>query len=182
MLMMSHCYLVTSSNSISTRVLSCYTQIENVMHSFTTLLEIKTWLEQLHKDKHLLLVHLHAAYYNVDATGSITFGQAKKQFWHCLSCLSTFDDGILLAREWPALSIVRVELFLVYPVGHWSRFMATHTINAADVWNISRDRVPEFETLDSTVYPSYNVCLASLIAPPTAGNEMRKIFLLLYYN
>ena len=99
----------------------------NVMHSFTTLLEIKTWLEQLQKDKHLLIVHLHAAYYNVDATGSITFGQAKKQLWHCLSRLSTFDDGILLAREWPALSIVRIELFLVYPVGHWSRFMATHS-------------------------------------------------------
>jgi hypothetical protein len=62
------------------------------------------------------------------------------------------------------LSIVRIELFLVYPVGHWSRFMAVHTINAADVWNISRDRVPEFETLDSTVHPSYDVCLASLIA------------------
>ena len=136
----------------------------NVMHSFTTLLEIKTWLEQLQKDKHLLLVHLHAAYYNVDATGSITFGQAKKQFWQCLSSLSTFDDGILLAREWPALSVVRIELFLVYPVGHWSRFMAIHTINAADVWDISCDRVPEFEMLDSTVHPSYDVCLASLIA------------------
>ena len=128
------------------------------MHSFTTLLEIKTWLEQLQKDKHLLLVHLHAAYYNVDATGSITFGQAKQQFWQCLSCLSTFDDGILLAREWPALNVVRIELFLVYPVGHWSRFMATHTINAADVWNISFDRVPEFEALDSTGHPSYDVC------------------------
>ena len=42
--------------------------------------------------------------------------------------------------------------------------MATHTMNAADVWDISCDRVPEFEALDSTVHPSYNVCLASLIA------------------
>jgi hypothetical protein len=52
----------------------------NVMHSFKTLLEIRTWLEQLGKDKHLLLVHLHAAYYNINANGSISLGQAKKQF------------------------------------------------------------------------------------------------------
>ena len=37
-------------------------------------------------------------------------------------------------------------------------------MDAADVWDISCDRVPEFETLDSTVHPSYDVCLASLIA------------------
>ena len=67
-----------------------------------------------------------------------------------------FDDGILLAREWPPLSIVRIELFLVYSVGHWSRFMATHTMNIS--WHISCDRVPEFEALDWTVHPSYDVC------------------------
>ena len=96
----------------------------NVMHSFTTLPNIKAWLEQLGKDKHLLLVHLHAAYFNINANGSISFGQAKARFWHLLSCFATFDDGMLLAREWPRLSIVRIEMFLVYPVGHWSHFMA----------------------------------------------------------
>jgi len=41
--------------------------------------------------------------------------------------------------------------------------MANHTMNAADVWQLSRERVPEFETLDSTVHPSYAACLAYLI-------------------
>ena len=46
------------------------------VHSFTSLSDIKTWIESLDKDKHLLLVHLHAAYFNIPANGSISFGQA----------------------------------------------------------------------------------------------------------
>jgi hypothetical protein len=68
----------------------------NMMHSLRSLSDIKTWLENLNKDKHLLLVHLYAAYFNVPSSGSQSFGRVKAQFWHLLS---SWLQGS--GRRWP---------------------------------------------------------------------------------
>jgi hypothetical protein len=52
-----------------------------VLHNVNAVIDIKTWLESLSKEDHLLLIHLYAAYWVTTPVFTLSFGSTKAKFW-----------------------------------------------------------------------------------------------------
>ena len=125
--------------------------------------DIKRWLESLSKEDHLLLIHLYAAYWVTAPVVTLTFGQAKSQFWDAVNHAGAFVNGLFVITHDVPLVSVTVESFLVRTVRQWVQFLSRHNLTVANFWDVSLEDVLSFAALESTVHPRYNVLIAALI-------------------
>lgn len=135
----------------------------SVIHNVASVLEIKTWLESLPKDDHLLLVHLYAAYWVVPPDTALSFGSTKAKFWNAINHAGVFINGVFAVNHDVPLVSVTVESLLVRSVGQLVQFLSRYQLTVAHIWDVSLDDVLHFATLDSTVHPRYDVLIAALI-------------------
>jgi len=135
----------------------------NILHLVKTVADIKQWLEGLSNEDHLLLVHLHAAYWVTIPITTLSFGATKQNFWTAVNSASAFvNDVFVVTRQIPLVSVT-VESFIVRTVGQWIQFLSFHKLTVADIWNVPVDNVLDFAALDATVHPRYDVLLPALI-------------------
>jgi hypothetical protein len=127
-----------------------------VLHAADTLHAIKTCLESLSNGDHLLLVHLHAAYWVTVPVLTLSFGHTKANFWNAI------NGFFVIIPEVPLVSVT-VESLLVRTVGQWVEFLSRHHLSVVDIWDVSPDKVLSFAALDATVHPRYDILLAALI-------------------
>ena len=92
-----------------------------------------------------------------------TFGETKSLFWNLVSCRGTVQDNRLFIDQSVSLAEVTVEYLIVRAVSDWAVFMAEHGIIVTDFWDMTDNQALRFQTLAETVYPSYSLCIASLI-------------------
>ena len=135
----------------------------DVLHGVTALPDIKTWLESLTNEDHLLLVHLFAAYWVTTPVVTFSFGRAKAQFWDAVNHAGTFVKGQFVVTTDVPLASVTVESFLVRTVSQCFQFLSRHHLSVASFWDVSLENVPSFAALDNTVHPRYDVLIAALI-------------------
>jgi len=91
----------------------------NILHEVDALPEFKKWLESLSKENHLLLVHLHAAYWVTIPATTLSFGETKANFWNAVNSAGRFLNGVfVITHEIPPVSVT-VESFMVRTVGQW---------------------------------------------------------------
>jgi len=134
-----------------------------VLHAVDALHDIKTWLESLSKDDHLLLIHLHAAYWVTVPVTTLSFGRTKANFWNAINHAGTFVNGLFVITPDVPLVSITVESLLVRTVGQWVQFLSRHHLSVADIWDVSPDDVLSFAALDAHVHPRYDILLAALI-------------------
>ena len=123
--------------------------------------DIKKWLESLSKEDHLLLIHLHAAYWVTAPVVTLSFGRAKAQFWDAVNHAGAFVNGLFVITHDVPLVSVTVESLLVLTVSQWVHFLSRHQLTVANFWDVSLGNVLSFAALDSTVHPSvqcFNRC------------------------
>ena len=63
----------------------------------------------------------------------------------------------------------------MFTLSQWVRFLAHHLMDVSDMWHITR--VAEFETLDSTVYPSYGIRLVNIISDSYCSTHVGEMLL-----
>jgi len=71
----------------------------NMLHVVKALVDIKQWLEGLSKEDHLLLVHLHAAYWVTIPATTLSFGATKANFWNAVNSASGFVNGVFVVTH-----------------------------------------------------------------------------------
>ncbi len=140
----------------------------DTLHAYKSLLEIKHWLESLSQSDHLLLIHLHAAYWITTLVVTTTFGATKSHFWIATNIAGHFVNGIFVVQRDVPLTSVTVESLLVRTVGQWVQYLTApwgqHELTAFQIWDVSEDDVVDFAQLDSTVHPKSEVLLPALIS------------------
>jgi hypothetical protein len=134
-----------------------------VLHGVDALIDIKTWLESLSKEDHLLLIHLYAAYWVTTPVFTLSFGRTKAKFWEAVNHAGAFESGHFVITHDIPLASVTVESLLVRTVGQWVQFLSRHQLTVANVWDVLLEDVLSFASLDDTVHPRYDVLLAALI-------------------
>jgi hypothetical protein len=134
-----------------------------VLHAVDTLHDIKKWLESLTKDDHLLLIHLHAAYWVTAPVTTLSFGSTKTNLWNAINHGGKFVNGMFVIIPDVPLVSVTVECLLVRTVGQWVQFLSRHHLSTADIWDVSPDNALSFAALDATVHPRYDILIAALI-------------------
>jgi hypothetical protein len=134
-----------------------------VLHNVQTVIVIKTWLESLFKEDHLLLIHLYAAYWVTTPVFTLSFGATKAKFWEAVNHAGTFVNGHFVITHDIPLASVTVESILVRTVGQWVQFLSRHHLTVANFWDVLLEDVLSFASLDDTVHPNYDVLLAALI-------------------
>lgn len=112
---------------------------------------------------HLWLVNVHAAFSNSQLDVTKIFGESKNLFWNLVNCRGTFHDNRLVIDQSVSLAEVTVEFLIVRAVSDWAIFMAEHGIIVMDFWDMTDNQALRFTTIAQTVYPSYSLCIASLI-------------------
>lgn len=83
----------------------------DVLHTFTTLLDVRSWLESLPKDKHLLLVPLYEAYWVIVPDATLSFGVTKAKFWNAVNNASTFINHVFVVQQDVPLAAATIESF-----------------------------------------------------------------------
>jgi hypothetical protein len=135
----------------------------DTLHAFTSVLEIKKWLESLSQSDHLLLIQLHAAYWVTAPVVTFTFGATKSRFWNAINHAGHFVNGVFVIQRNVPLASVTVESLLVRTIGQWVQYLARHELTVFQIWDVLSDDVVDFATLDNTVHPKYDVLLPALI-------------------
>ena len=120
-------------------------------------------MESLSKDDHLLLSHLHAAYWVTVPVTTLSFGHTKANFWNAINHAGTFVNGLFVITPDVPLVSITVESLLVRTVGQWVQFLSRHHLSVTDFWDVSPDNVLSFAALDASVHPRYDILLAALI-------------------
>jgi hypothetical protein len=133
----------------------------DVLHSFSTLPDIQKWLESLSKADHLLLFHLHAAYWVATPNATLSFGQTKAKFWNAVNNAGAFIDDLFVVQHDVPLVAVTVESFLVRTVGQCVQFLSRHHLTVSDIWNVPFENLPYCAALDATVHPRYDVLIVA---------------------
>jgi len=105
----------------------------NILHFVDALMDINKWLENLSKEDHLLLVHLHAAYWVTIPDTALSFGQTKTNFWNAVNSASRFLNGVFVVTHEIPLVSVTVESFMVQKISGFNSYRF--------IWNISIDDV-----------------------------------------
>ena len=121
------------------------------LHNVDALHDIKKWLESLSKEDHILLIHLHAAYWVTAPVVTLSFGRAKAQFWDAVNHPGAFVNGLFVITHDVPLVSVTVESLLVRTVTQWVQLLSRHHLTVANIWDVALENVLSFAALDSTV-------------------------------
>ena len=125
--------------------------------------QTRHWLENMEEQGHIYLVHVHAAFSNFQPEVNKTFGETKRLFWNLVNSRGSFQDNRLIIDQSVALAEVTVEYLIIRSVSEWAIFMEQNCVVVKDFWDMTDNQALRFTTLADTVYPSYNLCIASLI-------------------
>ena len=134
-----------------------------MMQDLQSMDQIRQWLENMEPLGHIYLVHVHAAFLNSKPDVNKTFGETKRLFWNLVNSCGSFQNDRLIIEHSVALTEVTVEYLIVRPVSEWAVFMTQHCIVPTDFWDMAENQALRFATLGETVYPSFTLCIASLI-------------------
>ena len=135
----------------------------DALHQYTSLEQLRKWLERLAPPGHILLVLSRAAYLNCQPDYLATFGVAKSSFWDMANAFGDFSSGTFVIQRSVALAEVTVPYFLVRSLRDWVNFCTTNSVCLSDFWNMTPSQELQFAALDVTVYPTFDLCMAMLI-------------------
>jgi hypothetical protein len=69
----------------------------------------------------------------------------------------------LIIEQSVSLAEVTVEYLVARSTSEWAVFMEQHGIIPADFWDMADNQALRFATMGDAIYPSYSLCIASLI-------------------
>ena len=128
----------------------------DALHQYTSLQQIREWLERLSVPGLILLVLVRAAYLNCQPDYLATFGKAKSTF-------GEFSSGTFIVERHVAIAAVTLPYFLVRSLRNWVGFCTSHSVRINDFWNMTPEQELQFAALGTGVFPAFVLCMAMLI-------------------
>ena len=130
-----------------------------MLQSLQSMAQIRHWLENMEEQGHICLVNVHAAFLNSRPDVTKTFGESKTLFWNLVNSRGPFQDNKFIIDQ----SVALCGLFDGPCSVRVGNFHGANRIVVKDFWDMTDNQALRFATLTDTVYPSYSLCIASLV-------------------